>query len=64
MRLHVAWRSIIRFIKSIFFKKSVIDRAKHFVISSFLKWLYMSCHKVLGFVGLGVQDLLSDTCVD
>ena len=55
---------MIRFIKSIFFKKSMIDRAKHFVISSFLKWLYMSCHKVLGFVGLGIQDLLSDTCVD
>lgn len=46
MRLHVAWGSIIRFIKSIFFKKSMIDRANHFVMSSFVKWLYMSCHKV------------------
>ena len=58
------WRRMIRFIDTIFFKESMIDRAKHFVMSSFVKWLYMSCHKVLGFVGLGIQDLLSDTCVD
>ena len=44
------------------FKKSMIDRAKHFVMSSFVNWLYMSCHKALGFVGLGIQELMSDTC--
>ena len=34
--LYIPWRRTIRFNESIFFKKSMIDRKKHFVMSSFV----------------------------